>query len=187
MTSCFLWFCFRWIKQLLASPSTCCRTHTSNPTPVKCSETTAPLLPQRQLLGMFKGSLTPLKCNVPGTSTSSVAQKLGLSFQKAKISLWDLFRMRSVPQLCPTLWLNGLQPPSPQAPLSVEFSREEHWSGLAFPTLGDLPDPGNEPAFLASPALSGGFFTTVPPGIAKVKKRKTNEIKWKLKKKSLWA
>ena len=170
MTSCFLWFCFQWIKQLLASPSTCCRTHTSNPTPGKCSETTAPFLPQRQLLGMFKGSPTPLKCNVPGTSTSSAVQKLGLSFQKAKISLWDLFHVRSVPQLCPTLQLNGLQPP--QAPLSMGFSREEHGSGLAFPTLGDLPDPGIEPAFLASPALSGGFFTTVPPGITKSKEEK---------------
>ena len=119
---------------------------------------------------MFKGSPTPLKCNVPGTSTSSAVQKLGLSFQKAKISLWDLFHVRSVPQLCPTLQLNGLQPP--QAPLSMGFSREEHGSGLAFPTLGDLPDPGIEPAFLASPALSGGFFTTVPPGITKSKEEK---------------
>ena len=131
MTSCFLWFCFRWIKQLLASPSTCCRTHTSNPTPVKCSETTAPLLPQRQLLGMFKGSLTPLKCNVPGTSTSSVAQKLGLSFQKAKISLWDLFRMRSVPQLCPTLWTAAPLPPSSFV-RGIFQGRTLEWIGISY-------------------------------------------------------
>ena len=50
-----------------------------------------------------------------------------------------------------------------QAPLSMEFSRQEHWSGLPFPSLGDLPDPGIEPT---SPALAGRFFTTEPPGEA---------------------
>ena len=47
-----------------------------------------------------------------------------------------------------------------QAPLSMEFSRQEFWSGLPFPTLGDLPNPGIEPVSLVSPALAGGFFTT---------------------------
>jgi len=42
------------------------------------------------------------------------------------------------------------------------ISRQEYWSGLLFPSLCDLPDPGIEPASLASPALAGGFFTTVP-------------------------
>ena len=46
----------------------------------------------------------------------------------------------------------------------MEFSRQEYWSGLPFPTLGDLPDPGIEPRSLVSPALAGRFFTTVPPG-----------------------
>ena len=43
------------------------------------------------------------------------------------------------------------------------FSRQEYWSGLPFPPLGDLPGPGMEPTSLASPAspaLAGGFFTT---------------------------
>ena len=48
-----------------------------------------------------------------------------------------------------------------QTPLSMEFSRQEHWSGLPFPSLGGLPNPGIKPA---SPALAGGFFTTVSPG-----------------------
>ena len=39
------------------------------------------------------------------------------------------------------------------------FSRQEYWSGLPFPSPGDLPDAGIEPAALASPALAGGFFT----------------------------
>ena len=48
-----------------------------------------------------------------------------------------------------------------QAALSMEFSREEYWSGLPFPSPRDLPDPGIKPG---SPALTGGFFTTAPPG-----------------------
>ena len=46
-----------------------------------------------------------------------------------------------------------------QASLSMEFSRQEYWSRLLFPSPGDLPDPGTEPG---SPALAGGFFTTEP-------------------------
>ena len=46
-----------------------------------------------------------------------------------------------------------------QAPLSKEFSRQEYWSGLPFPSPGDLPNPGIEPLSLA---LAGGFFTTEP-------------------------
>ena len=47
-----------------------------------------------------------------------------------------------------------------QAPLSMEFSREEYWSGLPFPSPGDLPDSGIELVSLASPALADRFFTT---------------------------
>ena len=47
-----------------------------------------------------------------------------------------------------------------QAPLSMGFSRQECWSGLPCPPPGDLPDPGNEPASLMSPALVDRFFTT---------------------------
>ena len=49
-----------------------------------------------------------------------------------------------------------------QAPLSMGFSRQE-WSGLPFPSPGDLPNSGIEPASLVSPALAGRFFTTEPP------------------------
>ena len=48
-----------------------------------------------------------------------------------------------------------------QAPLSMGFARQEYWSGLSFPSPGDLPNPGIEPG---SPALEGRFFTTAPPG-----------------------
>ena len=48
-----------------------------------------------------------------------------------------------------------------QASLSMGFSRQEYWSGLPFPSPGDLPNQGIESR---SPALAGGFFTTEPPG-----------------------
>ena len=47
-----------------------------------------------------------------------------------------------------------------QASLSMEFPRQEYWSGLLFPSPGDLPDPGIK---LASPALQADS-TTEPPG-----------------------
>ena len=50
-----------------------------------------------------------------------------------------------------------------QAPPSVEFSRQEYWSGLSFPSPGDLLLPGIEPESLASPVLASGFLTTAPP------------------------
>ena len=52
-----------------------------------------------------------------------------------------------------------------QTPLSMEFSRQEHWSELPFPSPGELPYPGIEPVFLMFPALPGGFFTTRQPGM----------------------
>ena len=48
-----------------------------------------------------------------------------------------------------------------QTPLSKGFPRQEYWSVLLFPSPGDLPDAGVQPA---SPALAGRFFTTEPPG-----------------------
>ena len=50
-----------------------------------------------------------------------------------------------------------------QAPLSMGFSRQVYWSGLPFPSPGNLPSPGIK---VLSPALRGGFFTTEPSGKA---------------------
>ena len=47
-----------------------------------------------------------------------------------------------------------------QAPLSLGFSRQKYWSGLPFPSPGDLPDPGIEPG---SPALQAGSLPSEPP------------------------
>ena len=48
-----------------------------------------------------------------------------------------------------------------QAPPSMGFSRQEYWSGLPFPSPGDLPDPGIEPW---SPAFQADTLTSEPPG-----------------------
>ena len=48
-----------------------------------------------------------------------------------------------------------------QAPLSMGFSRQEYWSGLTFPSPGDLPNPGNEPR---SPTLQADTLSSEPPG-----------------------
>ena len=48
-----------------------------------------------------------------------------------------------------------------QAPLSMGFSRQEYWSGLLFPSPGDLPNPGIEPR---SPALQADALSSEPPG-----------------------
>ena len=48
-----------------------------------------------------------------------------------------------------------------QASLSMGFSKQEYWSGLPSPSPGNLPNPGIELASFSSPALAGGFFTTI--------------------------
>ena len=48
-----------------------------------------------------------------------------------------------------------------QAPLSMKFSRQEYWSGLPYPSPGDLPDPGIKPMF---PALQADTLPSEPPG-----------------------
>ena len=50
---------------------------------------------------------------------------------------------------------------APQAPPSMGFFRQEHWSGLPFPSPGDLPNPGIE---TRSPVLQADALTSEPPG-----------------------
>ena len=62
---------------------------------------------------------------------------------------------------CPTLvtpWTVASQ-----APLFMGFSRQEYWSGLPFLSPAALPHPGIKPLLLASPALTGGLFTSRAP------------------------
>ena len=64
-------------------------------------------------------------------------------------------QLLSCVQLLATIWTVAHQ-----VLPSVGFQRQEYWSGLLFPTPGDLPNPGTEPG---SSALEGRFFTTDPP------------------------
>ena len=75
-----------------------------------------------------------------------------MSFGQTSASLQSHFRRV---QLFATLWTVAHQ-----APLTMGLSRQEYWSGLPFPSLGNLPDPGIEPMSLMPPALAGGFFIT---------------------------
>ena len=65
------------------------------------------------------------------------------------------FSLSLVTKACPTL--ATLRTGARQAPLSMGFSRQEYWSGLPFPSPGDLPDPGLEPR---SPALQADSLPT---------------------------
>ena len=69
-----------------------------------------------------------------------------------------------------------------QAPPSMGFSRQEYWSGLPFPSPGDLPDPGIE---LRSPTLQADALTSEPPGKPQeitipAPKMFREELKWRL-------
>ena len=75
-----------------------------------------------------------------------------LTVLKVKVKVKSLSRVR----LFATPWTVAHQT-SP----SMGFSRQEYWSGLPFPSPGDLPDPGIE---LRSPALEAGTLTSEPPG-----------------------
>ena len=76
-------------------------------------------------------------------------------------------------QLCPALF-DAMECSLPDSSVHGIF---QTWSGLPFPSPGDLPDPGTEPVSLLSPTLAGGFFTTEPPGKPSVAMRVYNEGK----------
>ena len=69
-----------------------------------------------------------------------------------KVKVRSLSRVR----LFATPWIVAYQ-----TSLSMGFSRQEYWSGLPFPSPGDLPDPGIEPG---PPALEADALTSEPPG-----------------------
>ena len=65
-------------------------------------------------------------------------------------------------QLCPTLC--DPMDCNPQAPLSMRFFRQEYWSELPFPSLGNLSNPSIEPSSPVSPTLQVDSLTTRLPG-----------------------
>ena len=124
-------------------------------------------------LGSLPGS------SVHGTFQAIVLEWIAISFSRGsswprdrtqvshivdrRLTVWAtrevLTQSLSLIQIFATLWTVAHQDP-----LSMEFSRQEYWSGLLFPTPGDLLDPGIKLWSLASPALADGFFTTQYPG-----------------------
>ena len=94
---------------------------------------------------------------VRNSATGTACLVLGLSGHKLTRArrLINKFNCSVVSNSFATLWTIDHQ-----VPLSVGFPRQEYWSGLPFPSSGDLPNPRIKSV---SPALAGGFFTTEPP------------------------
>ena len=79
-----------------------------------------------------------------------VSEKINYKIKKVKVKSLSHVRLFATP------WTVALQ-----APLFMGFSRQEYWSGLPFPSPGDLPDLGIEPR---SPTLQADTLTSEPPG-----------------------
>ena len=92
------------------------------------------------------------KLNAGGKGWTEAHSQVESSELSNSVVVWSLSRV----QLSATSWTAACQ-----APLSMEFSRQEYWSGLPFPSPGDLPNPEIKSE---SPALAGRFFSTEPPG-----------------------
>ena len=84
----------------------------------------------------------------------TIVRQAPLSMESSRQEYWLLSHLSRVQRFV-TPW-NITR----QAPLSMESSRQEYWSWLQFTTPGDLPNPGIEPASLASPELAGRFLPT---------------------------
>ena len=93
-------------------------------------------------------------CRNPGNSSYHFSQVTpqGLHWQMVVVYAACVMHAQSSPTLS-TPWTVATQ-----APLSMEFSRQEYWSGLPFLSRGESSPPWIEPASLASPARAGGFF-----------------------------
>ena len=85
---------------------------------------------------------------IPGGAQPFAFPTIFIMGTKGGVVAFRYFKVISVSHsvVSNSLWPYGLWP---TAPLSIEFSRQEYWSGLPFPTPGDLPDPGIEPGFPA--------------------------------------
>ena len=118
-----------------------------------------------RLLIFFPSVLTPA-CASSSPSFLMMYSAYKLNKQGDNIQPWHtpfpIWKSESeVTQSCPTLcdpWIVAHQ-----APPSMGFSRQEYWSGLPFPSPGDLPDPGIEPR---SPTLQAGALTSAPPRVS---------------------
>ena len=100
-----------------------------------------------------------------GKLVSHYGEQYGVSFKKKtknRLTVWSsnpalghVLSCFSRVQLFVTLWSVACH-----VSLSMEFFKQQYWSGLPCPSPGDLPNPGIKPAFLMSPTLAGRLFTT---------------------------
>ena len=84
--------------------------------------------------------------------------RVGALYSLSSLGMWTFTKCCLFAKLCPTL-CNSMNC-SPPGSFVHGFPRQEYWSGIPFPSPGNLPDAGIEPI---PPALAGGFFTTEPP------------------------
>ena len=114
-----------------------------------------PFEPPGKLKNTGVGSLSLLQGNFP-------TQELNRGLLQFRQILYQLSCQRSkntgTKSLQSCLTLATPWTVARQTPLSIGFSRQEHWSGLLVPSPGDLPDPEIEPASPVPPALAGRFF-----------------------------
>ena len=131
---------YHWCPTLahLAPVSTCLHSHS-----------------HKEALGLLLplGTATLIPCKSPGESCQTLTHKPLYS----PLLFLSEVKLLSCARLFATPWTVAYQ-----APLSIGFfSRQEYWSGLQFPSPGDLPHPGIEPR---SPTLQADSLTSEPPG-----------------------
>ena len=128
-----------------------------------------------------------LKGNYFKTRTLKLWKPKILIFIRPKVNICDhnlVVEWNVCAQSSVSLWNRGLYV-AHQAPLSMEYSRQEYLNGLSFPPPADVPDSGIIPASLTALALAGEFFTTRPPGkphnLVIVHQFRSSVLSWPLK------
>ena len=125
----------------------------------QCGDRAGRLMPQQELMGAGGG----------GGGAGQVVGRSALARGRGctAVSVYLCVRVRVRVRVC--VWISRVQhfatpwTVDPQAPLCMGFPRQEHWIGLPFPSPGDPPHLGTQPASPAS-SSAGGFFTTELPG-----------------------
>ena len=113
----------------------------------------APLSMEFSRQGYWRGLLFPSPEDLPHPRIEPASPVAPGGFSTTEPPEWVSEWSHSVVSDSATPWTVTYQ-----APPSMGFSRQGYWSGLPFPSPGDLPDPGIEPTSLASPALAGRLF-----------------------------
>ena len=98
------------------------------------------------------------------TQVSCIAGRFFTNWAMREGSLWPYFQLQTAHMLSRVPLFATLWTVACQAPPSLVFSRQGYWSGLPFPFVGDLPNPGIEPTSLVLPALQVDSLPISPPG-----------------------